>query len=61
MIESVLNQTYKNLQLCILNGGSTDNEVDRIIRRYASKDTRITYSNEITNDGIAKIRTKLLS
>lgn len=60
MIESVLNQTYKNLQLCILNGGSTDNEVDRIIRRYASKDTRITYSNEITNDGIAKNTNKAI-
>lgn len=54
MIESVLNQTYANFQLCLLNGGSTSDEIDFIIKNYAMRDTRITYLRQEMNEGIAK-------
>lgn len=60
MIESVLNQTYDNLQLCILNGGSTSDEVHTIISKYALKDSRITYSKQECNEGIAKNTNKAI-
>lgn len=39
-IESILNQTYDNFELIIVNDGSTDNTL-KIINKYAKKDKRI--------------------
>lgn len=39
-IDSVLNQTYKNFELIIVNDGSTDSTLD-IIKKYEKKDKRI--------------------
>lgn len=39
-IDSILNQTYKNLELIIVNDGSPDNS-QKIIDKYAKKDKRI--------------------
>lgn len=39
-IESVLNQTYSNLEFIIINDASTDN-TSEVIRRYEQKDKRI--------------------
>lgn len=39
-IESVLNQSYKNWELLIVNDGSTD-QSPKIINDYAEKDSRI--------------------
>ena len=39
-LESVLNQTYSNLEVLIINDGSTDNSA-YICQEYADKDTRI--------------------
>ncbi len=42
-IESVLNQTYRNWQLCVADDASTDSGVREIIKEYAAKDPRIKY------------------
>ncbi len=49
-IESVLNQTYKNLELIIVDDCSTDNSVE-IIQRYAKKDDRIKFFKFGENKG----------
>ena len=41
-INSILNQTYSNLEVILINDGSTDGS-DAICRKYASKDKRIKY------------------
>ncbi|WPP53322.1 glycosyltransferase family 2 protein [Catalinimonas niigatensis] len=48
-IESVLQQTYQNIEVIILDDFSTDNSKD-IINEYAKKDTRIrTHFNEVNS------------
>ncbi|WP_304033095.1 glycosyltransferase family 2 protein [Ruminococcus bromii] len=39
-IESILAQTYKNLEIILISDGSTDG-TDEVIREYAKKDSRI--------------------
>ncbi|AXL34311.1 glycosyltransferase family 2 protein [Campylobacter jejuni] len=41
-LDSVVNQTYKNLQIILLNDGSTDNNSLNIAKEYTLKDKRIT-------------------
>ncbi len=41
-LDSILNQTYKNIELIIINDGSTD-ETDKICKEYEIKDDRIKY------------------
>ena len=48
-IESILNQTYKNIEFIIVNDGSTDKSMD-IINSY--KDKRIRIINNAENRGI---------
>lgn len=53
-LESIINQTYKNLEIILINDGSTDNSF-RICKRYANKDKRIiTVSQE--NKGVSSAR-----
>lgn len=44
-ITSLCKQDYTNIEIIIVDNGSTDNSIN-IIRRLASKDTRIVYISE---------------
>lgn len=57
-IESILNQSFKNFELIILNDASTKN-LDDIVNSY--NDNRIKYYKNDKNLGITKTRNKLLS
>lgn len=53
-IESIIEQTFKNFELIIINDGSIDNSLS-ICQMYALKDERIKIFNTI-NQGICKAR-----
>lgn len=54
MLESIVNQTYKNLEIIIVNDGSTD-KTSEICDQYAKKDDRIIVINQV-NCGVVKAR-----
>ena len=58
-IGSILNQTYSNFELLILDDASTDNSL-KIIRTHAKEDKRIKILVNKTNQGEAKCRNRLL-
>ena len=49
-IESIINQTYRNLDIVIVNDGSKDNS-SQIIKKYAKKDKRINFIDRKINKG----------
>lgn len=53
MIDSVVNQTYSNWELCIADGSEGDKVVEGILESYAKKDSRIKYRLLEKNLGIA--------
>lgn len=53
-IESICNQTYRNLQIILVNDGSTDGS-DSIIARWAQKDKRICVIRK-NNGGLVSAR-----
>ena len=55
-ITSVLNQTYKNFELIIVDDGATDG-TSEICRNYAQKDYRISYYKQ-NNFGTAVARNR---
>ncbi len=50
-IESVLDQTFNNWRLLLINDGSTDTS-GLIASKYASKDSRIHFINDSVNKGL---------
>ena len=57
-LNSILNQTYTNWELIVVNDGSTDNSLE-ILKSYAQKDNRITVLEQ-ENQGQAVARNKAL-
>lgn len=54
-IESILNQSYENLEIILIDDCSTDNSKE-IIKKYALKDTRIKPFYSEVNQGVSKSR-----
>ena len=50
-IESVLNQTFKDFELILINDGSIDNSL-KIIKLYAENDSRIVIIDNAINKGL---------
>ena len=53
-INSVINQTYKNLEIILVNDGSIDNSLD-ICNDFKDKDNRIKVISK-KNEGVSKTR-----
>lgn len=57
-LESIINQTYKNLEIIVLNDGSTDRSLE-IMNDYSNKDNRIRVISR-ENRGVAYSRNELI-
>lgn len=55
-IDSILNQTYKDFELILINDGSKDKSLE-ILKKYEKKDKRIIVIDQ-KNMGVAKTRNK---
>lgn len=53
-LNSIINQTYKNIEIIAINDGSTDNSLE-IINQYEKKDNRIKKIDQ-SNQGCVKTR-----
>lgn len=53
-LDSIVNQTYKNLEIICVNDGSTDNSLD-ILKKYSVQDSRIAIVNK-ENGGLSSAR-----
>lgn len=53
-IESVINQSYPNWELCLADDCSPDPEVRKVIKEYASMDKRVKYVFRKTNGHISR-------
>lgn len=53
-INSILNQTFKDFELILVNDGSTDNST-MICQKFASKDKRVKVINK-SNEGVSSAR-----
>ena len=49
-LDSIINQTYTNLEIICINDGSTDNSLD-IVKKYAKRDNRIKIISYNYNSG----------
>ena len=58
-LNSIINQTLKEIEIICINDGSTDNSL-KILEEYAQKDKRITILNQ-KNSGSAIARNKAIS
>lgn len=55
---SLLNQSYENIEIIVVNDGSTDNS-DKFMQQFAKQDFRIKYISQ-SNHGVAYARNKAL-
>lgn len=59
MIESILNQTFRDFEFILLNDSPDNREIEEIVRSY--QDPRIVYVENESNLGISESRNKLLA
>lgn len=55
-LDSIINQTYKNLEIILIDDGSTDKS-SNICDEYAAKDKRIVVIHK-ENSGVSEARNK---
>ncbi|WP_302178527.1 glycosyltransferase family 2 protein [Phascolarctobacterium succinatutens] len=55
-LESVINQTYKNLEIIVINDGTKDRSAE-IAKKYAAKDSRIKVY-DFKNGGVSLARNR---
>lgn len=55
-VESLLNQTYRNIEVIVVNDGSTD-DTQGILAEVAKQDDRVIVINKM-NEGVARARNK---
>ena len=53
MIQSVIDQSYSNWQLCIADGSCGNAKLEKVLEEYHNKDSRIIYKLLDSNKGIA--------
>lgn len=53
MIQSVIEQSYSNWQLCIADGSCGNAKLEKVLEQYHNKDSRIIYKLLDSNKGIA--------
>ena len=53
-IQSIIEQTYKNIEIILVNDGSTDGSA-KICKKYSEKDTRVIYIEQ-KNQGVSVAR-----
>lgn len=56
-LDSVINQSYKNWEVIVVDDCSTDNTAD-VVQEYIKKDNRIKYHKLVKNSGAAVARNK---
>jgi|GEM_PF-1845453 len=59
-IDSVILQSYTNLELCICDDGSTSEELQKFLKQYAQTDRRIKITRLKSNQGIVGATNKAL-
>ena len=59
-IESILNQTFTDFELLVLNDSPDNIELENIVKEYAAKDERVKYMKNPRNLGVTESRNKLL-
>lgn len=53
-LDSILNQTYQNFEICLCDDASTDPEVEKTLKEYEKKDERIKVVYSKVNGHISK-------
>lgn len=59
-IESILNQTFTDFELLVLNDSPDNKELEKIVKEYAKHDKRVKYLKNPKNLGVTKSQNKLL-
>lgn len=54
-IDSIINQSLKDIEIILLNDGSNMEEIDEVCKKYSLNDSRVRYVNKC-NEGCSKTR-----